>query len=407
MLSVPDYPSAGGAPRGYIRPVAAPDVIAALQRRYARFFSTTRPAVPFAVASATGQAHAFGTGEPAFTIRITDARGARALADLDQFGVAVAYLEGWLDVDGDLSAALRMRNFFDDFHPIAWVGRWAPALLRGRREHDRRSIAAHYDEESAFFLTFLDNRHRCYTEGVFAYDDEPLEDAMTRKMDLALEALDVKPGDHVLEVGGGWGAFAEHAARRDIKVTTTTLSRESERFLTGFFQRAGLPVTVVREHIHAYRPPRRYDAIVNMGVTEHLPDYRTTLGTYARLLNPGGRVYLDALAMRAKHNVSTFMSRYVYPGQSSPLLLHDYLKQVARSPFELLSVADDRHNYFLTCREWAKRLDAARDEIAARWGDHLYRRFRLFLWGSAAGFDTGLVQAYRWVLRLPEGHPAR
>ena len=139
-----------------------------------------------------------------------------------------------------------------------------------------------------------------------------------------------------------------------------------------------------------------------MGVTEHLPDYRTTIRKYAELVKPGGHVYLDALAMRTKHNVSTFMSRYVYPGGSSPLLLHQYLKEVARSPFELISVVDDRHNYFLTCQRWAQRLDAARDDVVKRWGEPLYRRFRLFLWGSAAGFDTGLVQAYRWVLRMPE-----
>jgi cyclopropane-fatty-acyl-phospholipid synthase len=95
------------------------------------------------------------------------------------------------------------------------------------------------------------------------------------------------------------------------------------------------------------------------------------------------------------------MSRYVYPGGQSPLLLHQYLREVARSPFELISIADDRHNYFLTCQRWARKLDAKRDEIVSRWGEPLYRRFRLFLWGSAAGFDTGLVQAYRWLLRMP------
>ena len=126
-----------------------------------------------------------------------------------------------------------------------------------------------------------------------------------------------------------------------------------------------------------------------------------SLARYAALLKPGGNVYLDALAMRRKRNVSTFMKRYVYPGSSAPLLLHDYLKHVARSPFQLLSVTDDRHNYYLTCREWAQRLDAAREDIVRRWGEPIYRRFRLFLWGSAAGFDTGLVQAYRWVLHLP------
>ncbi len=377
-------------------------MVRALDRRYRGYFSD-RPPVAFDVVGRDGRRHHFGptTGPPAFTITVSTERGEKALTSLDQLQVSLSYLRGDIDVEGEIMTVLEMRGFFSDFHPIAYVGRWAPALLRGRREHDRRSISRHYDEESEFFLTFLDRRHRCYTEGVFARDDEPLEDAVTRKMDLAIEAIGVGPGDRVLEVGGGWGAFAEHAARRGIDVTTLTLARESERYLTDLFAHEDLPVTVVREHIFSYASPQRFDAIVNMGVTEHLPDYRTTLRTYADLLKPGGRVYLDALAMRRKQQLSTFFKSYIYPGNSAPLLLHSYLRQVARSPFELVSLTDDRHNYFLTCREWATRLDAARDEIVRRWGEPLYRRFRLFLWGSAAGFDSGMVQAYRWVLRLP------
>jgi cyclopropane-fatty-acyl-phospholipid synthase len=376
-------------------------MIAALQRRYQAFFST-RPGISFAVSELDGEPHHFGDGEPVFTIKVLDQRGAKALAGLDQFGVAVAYLEGSIDVDGDLAKALTMRDFFHDIHPIAWVSNFVPILLKGRKESDRKAISHHYDEDSEFFLSFLDERHRCYTEGVFARDDEPIEDAMTRKMDIALEAIGVKPGDHVLEVGGGWGAFVEHAGKRGIEVTTLTLSKESENYLNGLIQRESLPARVIREHIYGYESATRYDAIVNMGVTEHLPNYKTTLRKYAELVKPGGSIYLDALAMRTKHNISTFMTRYVYPGGSSPLLLHDYLREVARSPFELISLDDDRHNYYLTCQRWAQRLDAKRDEVVARWGEPLYRRFRLFLWGSAAGFDTGLVQAYRWVLRMPE-----
>jgi cyclopropane-fatty-acyl-phospholipid synthase len=371
-----------------------------LDRRYSSYFAD-RPPVTFSVTTLAGDKHTFGNGEPAFTLSVLSAAGAKALASLDQLQVAVAYLRGQLDVDGDVMAALKMRKFFPDFHPIAWVARFAPALFRGTSEHDRRSISAHYDREADFFLTFMDTRHRCYTQGVFASDDEPLEDAMTRKMDLAIEAIGAKPGDHVLEVGGGWGAFTEHAGRRGIRVTTLTLAEESEKYLNDFIARNDLPATVVRRHILEYTSDQRYDGIVNMGVTEHLPNYKATLRKYAELVKPGGAIYLDALAMRAKHRVSTFMSRYIYPGESSPLLLHSYLRQVARSPFELISVEDDRHNYYLTCREWARRLDDARDEVVRRWGDPLYRRFRIFLWGSAAGFDTGLVQAYRWVLRLP------
>jgi cyclopropane-fatty-acyl-phospholipid synthase len=379
-------------------------MMSALQRRYQSFFATRQP-IPFAVSSAAGSRQ-FGNGDPVFTILVKDANGAKALASLDQFGVAVAYLNGSLDVDGDLATALEMRTFFHDVHPVKWVSQFVPSLLHGRKASDRKAISSHYDEDSDFFLSFLDERHRCYTEGVFAYDEEPIEDAMTRKMDLALEAIGAKPGDHVLEVGGGWGAFVEHAGRNGIEVTTLTLSKESEKYLSDLITREDLPAQVVREHIYSYSPGRRYDAIVNMGVTEHLPNYKMTLRKYAELVKPGGAVYLDALAMRAKFRVSTFMSRYVYPGGQSPLLLHDYLREVAHSPFELISLDDDRHNYYLTCKRWAQKLDAKRDEIVARWGEPLYRRFRLFLWGSAAGFDTGLVQAYRWVLKLPEHQPA-
>jgi cyclopropane-fatty-acyl-phospholipid synthase len=378
-------------------------MIAPLQRRYQTFFAGRTP-VSFAVVPAPGaEPHTFGPDAPVYTIRVLDERGAKALASLDQLGVAVAYLNGWLDVDGDMIIALKMRKFLQDFHPIAWVSQFLPALIRGKREHDRRSISAHYDEDSDFFLTFLDTRHRCYTEGVFADDDEPLEDAMTRKMEMALEWLGVGPGDRVLEVGGGWGAFAEYAAKKGIDVTTLTLSKESERYLNELFEREGLTSTarVVREHVFAYTSPQKYDAIVNMGVTEHLPDYRTTLRKYAELVKPGGAVYLDALAMRRKFHLSTFMTRYIYPGGQSPLLLHQYLREVAASPFELARLEDDRHNYYLTCLRWAQRLDAARDVIVERWGESLYRRFRIFLWGSAASFDVGLVQAYRWVLRMP------
>lgn len=372
--------------------MARSDLASTLDRRYRRYFASRTP-IPFAVKHLDGSESALGQGKPVFTVRVTDPRGQKALGGLDQFAIGVAYLRGWLDIEGDLMTALKMREMFHDFHPIAWLGRY----FKG----DRPAISSHYDNDSDFFLTFMDKRHRCYTQGVFQSDDEPLEDAMTRKMDLALDAIQVRPGDHVLEVGGGWGAFMEHAGRRGIKVTTLTLAQESERYLNELIAREGLPATVVREHALRYAAPQRYDAIVNMGVTEHLPNYKATLRQYASLVKPGGRVYLDALAMRTKHDVSTFMSRYIYPGKSSPLVLHQYLRQVAKSPFELVSVDDDRHNYHLTCAEWARRLDAAREEIVRRWGDPFYRRFRLFLWGSAASFDTGLVQAYRWVLRLP------
>ena len=370
-----------------------------LERRYQTYFASRPARIPFAVRELDGSVIRLGAGDPAFTIVVTDQRGARALASLDQFSIGVAYLDGWIDIEGDLMAALSIRAMFRDAHPIAWL-RWYVTS-------DRAAISSHYDNDSEFFLTFLDRRHRCYTQGIFHSDDQSLEDAVSSKLHAALDAIGVGPGSHVLEVGGGWGAFMQFAARRGIRVTTLTLAQESEHYLNTLIERERLPARVVREHALHFTSPHRFDAIVNMGVTEHLPDYQASLQQYATLLRPGGRVYLDALAMRRTERAgSTFLRRFIYPGKSMPLVLHEYLRHVAESPFELISVVDDRHNYYLTCAEWARRLDAAKEEVVRRWGEPLYRRFRLFLWGSAASFDIGMIQAYRWVLHLPPRHAA-
>jgi len=99
-------------------------------------------------------------------------------------------------------------------------------------------------------------------------------------------------------------------------------------------------------------------------------------------LKPGDRVYLDASAFREKYVKPSFVSRYIFPGDHSYFCLHDFLAAVAKTPLDVLAVYNDRHSYYLTCRVWAENLEAARDEVIRRWGEALYRRFRLYLWGS-------------------------
>jgi len=357
--------------------------------------------VPFALRAASGPAHVFGGSAPDFTVVVNDARGLAALSTLDRTAILEAYLDGSLDLEGDIMRAVAMRELFSDRHPLRYLWRFARPLLFGRLRSDARAIAHHYDVDEEFFLTFLDRRHRCYSQAIFARDDEPLEDAVTRKLDVALDAVGARPGDRVLDIGGGWGAFVEYAGRKDVRVTSLTISRVSATYVQALIDRERLPCRVLREHFLAHAPGERYDAIVNLGVTEHLPDYRATLRQYERLLKPGGRVYLDASAHRVKNAHSTFLERHVYQGNGSLLCLHEYLAEVARSPFQLAGVWDDRHNYHLTTKAWAERLDAAREEIERRWGPRLYRTFQLYLWGSAEGFETGMIDAYRLVLRLP------
>lgn len=375
-------------------------VVSKFEKRYSDYFSAmTGPA--FAVRAPNGSSHVLGRGEPAFTLAATDQRGVDALASLDSLLIAEAYLSGAVDVEGDIEAVLANRDFFPDVHPLMTAWRFIKPKLTGQVRSDRAFISRHYDIESDFFLLFLDSRHRCYSHGVFNADEEPLEEGISRKLDFALDSIEVRPGDRVLDVGGGWGSFTEYGGKRDIEVTSITISRESERFLNDLIEREKLPCKVRFEHLYDHNPDELYDAIVVLGVTEHLPDYAKCLAKYRSLLRPGGKVYLDASAQRKKYDISTFLERHIYPGNGSPMCLHDYLRRVAESPFQLEGVHDDRHNYTITAKYWAERLDRARLEAERRWGLAQYRKFRLYLWGCYEGFKRDRMQAYRVVLGLP------
>jgi cyclopropane-fatty-acyl-phospholipid synthase len=355
----------------------------------------------FAVRIEGGQAAVIGAGEPVATLVVKDRRALDALRRQDALAVGQAYLAGSLDVHGDMSRLLALRDVFHDRHPLRFLLRFVRPRLLGQAASDRDWIARHYDEDPDFYLTFLDKRHRAYSQAVFASEDDSLEDAMTRKLDFSLDAIEAKPGDRVLDIGAGWGAFTEYAGSRGVRVTSLTVSEPSRRFVQDIIDRDGLPCRVLSEHFLDHRTDQPYDAIVNLGVTEHLPDYAGTLAHYQRLLKPGGKVYLDASATRRKYDVSTFFERYIFPGNGSPLCLHDYIACLSRTPLQVEAVLNDRLNYMWTTRHWAESLDRNRESIEARWGLAHYRRFQLYLWGCVDGFRRDLLQAYRIVLRRP------
>ena len=343
----------------------------------------------------------FGQGEPAFTVIVKDRAGVSALASLDGTAFLEAYALGHLDIVGDMERMFAYRDMTSDRHPIGYLWNLAKPLLFGQTKMDRSGISTHYDNSPDLYLGFLDDRHRCYSQGVFAHDNESIEDAMTRKIDFAIEAIGAKPGDKILDIGGGWGAFNEHAGKKGIHVTSLTISKESELFLNNMIAAAKIPTKVVNCHLYEYEPGMKFDGIVNLGVTEHLPDYARSLKTYQRLLKPGGKVYLDASACREKYKFHSFITKHIYPGNCSPLCLHDYMTQLSKTPFMLRGVWDDRHNYYLTAKHWAQKIERNKESIIAKCDESLYRKFQVYLWGTADVFRRDIMQAYRWVLELP------
>ena len=360
-------------------------------------------AIGFEMTTYDGTTHRFGAGPASFRVNIAHPSALKAISSLDEATIAQAYVQGWFDVEGDFIKIFDLREQLHDRHPLHWLWRFLAPMLMGQVAVNKSAITRHYERDSEFFLTFLDRDFHCYTQGVFLSPDEELEVAFRRKMDYVVEECRLVPGSQVLEVGPGWGAFAAHAARQGIEVTGVTISKQSLDFMNRLAAREDLPISMEMCDFLEFESEKRFDAVVVLGIMEHMPDYPRVLTRIDRLLKPGGRVFIDSAACPRKYEMSSFITQQIYPGNHSFLVLHDFLKSMASFPFDLKGVWDDRISYYWTCVGWAERLDSNRESIIEKYGEDEYRRFRLYLWGSAHCFLRNRLQCYRLVL---EKHPS-
>ncbi len=173
--------------------------------RFAKQFETSP--VSFSVTLPDGSVQPFGPGAARFNIVLKNSRALRAVASLDEGRFGDAYVNGDIDLDGDMLSPFELRGAMKDVHPITTVWRFLQPLLFGQVHTNKQAITAHYDIDPEFFLSFLDPATPCYTQGVYLDPSETLETATLRKFDYCFQQLGLKPGDEILEIGPGWGAW--------------------------------------------------------------------------------------------------------------------------------------------------------------------------------------------------------
>jgi cyclopropane-fatty-acyl-phospholipid synthase len=226
-----------------------------------------------------------------------------------------------------------------------------------------------------------------------------LEDAAERKLESMWTALRLAPGMRLLDIGGGWGGAMEYCSPRGVHVTSLTLVEDSAAYIRALAADLGLTGEVVVEDVLDHRPAQPYDNAVIFGVIEHIPQYQRFCRRIWDALPPGGRLYLDASAVKEKWAVSPFTRHYTWPGTHSFLSLQDMIRELLLNGFELEEVRCETTDYARTIRAWADRLEDAHDTVAARWGEEIYRGFRVFMRGGQHAFQTNRLQAYHLVAR--------
>ena len=235
----------------------------------------------------------------------------------------------------------------------------------------RRNIADHYDLSNDFFRLFLD-REMVYSCAMFVNETDSLEDAQRHKLDHICRKLNLKPGDRVLEIGTGWGAFAEVAATLySCRVTTTTISRQQHAAARERFDRLGEAGCRIELLFDDYRNLRgMYDKIVSIEMFEAvgLKYYDAFFGACDRLLAPHGSMLLQTVTMneqefRHYHRSADWIQRRIFPG-SELSCLSEVLRSVGRSTSLTLSHLEDiGPHYALTLNEWRRRFLDARTEV--------------------------------------------
>ncbi|HYJ30454.1 MAG TPA: cyclopropane-fatty-acyl-phospholipid synthase family protein [Allosphingosinicella sp.] len=282
------------------------------------------------------------------------------------------------------------------------VNRLGHRFRANDRERARRNIEAHYDLGNDFYRAWLDES-MTYSSAVFAEPisaTEPLQQAQARKNRLLLDRLGLQPGQHLLEIGCGWGGFAETAARDyGVRVTGLTLSREQQAFAEARIARVGLSDRVSIELCDYRDAHGQYDAVASVEMAEAVgQDYWPAyLEAIARLLKPGGRAALQLISIRDSlfddyAGSADFIQTYIFPG--GMLIGEQRFRAIAEAAgLEWRDRVGYGLHYAETLRRWRERFDEAVGEgrLPNGFDAPFHRLWRYYLMYCEGGFRGGGV----------------
>lgn len=360
--------------------------------------------IPGEIQLPNGSVVPVGGKEPVYRVIFSSESALRT--PMTELSVGRAFLAGDIQVEGDIGALFDARERLKEKVPLRQKVQFLWDYIRSSTKMNAQAVGEHYGRGDDLYLTFLDKRYRIYSQGLFRHPDESIEEASEHKLETMFASLDLKPGMRLLDIGGGWGGVTQYCGARGVHVTTLTLTYDSARYIQNLITENDLLGEVFVQDFLAYRPEEPFDHAVIYGVIEHIPNYRKFSRTIWDILKPGGRLYLDGSAAVEKYAVSSFTRDYIWRGTHTFMTLQDVVGELLYHGFEVLDVTRETRDYELTMLEWAKRLELAKDDIIAGWGEETYRVFRLFLWGGTHAFKTNSLQAYHLVAeRTPSPGP--
>jgi cyclopropane-fatty-acyl-phospholipid synthase len=317
-------------------------------------------------------------------------------------GAAEAYIRCYWDAE-DLTTAMRVlaqnaeilsgmeKGAAQLLKPIRSAANW---LRRNTRAGSKRNISAHYDLSNELFGLMLDPT-MTYSSGVFPTPTSSLEEASTEKYDRICRKLKLTPADHVLEIGTGWGGFAEHAARRyGCRVTTTTISDEQHQYAHERFRQGSLEAQITLLQKDYRDLSGKYDKLVSIEMIEAVGRkfFSTYFSKCSELLKPDGAMLLQAITI-PDHRYDgycksvDFIQRYIFPGGFLPSIGAIANCVGKETDFRFFHAEDFGPHYAETLACWRRNFwDNIAEVSAIGFDERFIRTWHYYLCYCEAGF---------------------
>jgi cyclopropane-fatty-acyl-phospholipid synthase len=331
-------------------------------------------------------------------------------------GFSDAYLDEWWSTP-DLQAFMDLVHadndeLYDGFPGLSMVRLFEKMrfwLQSNSKTQARKNISYHYDLGNDFYSLWLDDT-MTYSSALFDENAQlSLEAAQTEKYKSMVDQMGVKPGDHVLEIGCGWGGFAEYAAKeRGLKVTGLTISEEQFKFAKERIEKAGLSGQVNLK-LQDYRDETgHYDGIASIEMFEAVGEkyWPTYFNALRDCLKPGRAATLQIITVdHARWDVYKrgvdFIQKYIFPGGMlpSPVILRE---QVEKAGLIVDKSIEFGKSYDITLRRWHETFNDKWDQITTLGFDDRFRRmWNFYLTSCAATFDSGNCDVTQITVRRP------
>lgn len=353
---------------------------------------------PFCV-KINGKEHFIGEGTPAFTVNLKKVPSLNALIQSTSLALGEAYMDGDLEIEGDLFYALdhflgQMGKFSTDQSALKKL-----IFTSTEKKNQQKEVQSHYDIGNDFYKLWLDET-MSYSCGYFLHDDDTLYQAQVNKVDYILKKLYLKEGMTLLDIGCGWGFLLIEAAKKyGVHGVGITLSKEQCKEFQDRIEKEQLQDKLsvkLLDYRDVSNLHMQFDRVVSVGMVEHVgrENYQTFLDCVNKVLKPGGVFLLHFISSLKEHPGDPWIKKYIFPGGVIPSL-REILTCAAEDDFHTIDVENLRLHYTRTLLCWQKNYREHLDEVRKKFDEHFVRMWDLYLASCAATFHNGIIDLHQ------------